>query len=85
MAGMMQQMNGVMGKLSGFMEHSGSMNHGKMMNLSKMMGEMSANMKDMSERMSYGKMDTAHMKIMQERMQNIEHMMGTIEKRVEII
>ena len=50
MAGMMQQMNGVMGKLSGFMEHSGSMNHGKMMNLSKMMGEMSANMKDMSER-----------------------------------
>lgn len=80
MAGMMRNMNGMMDKMSGFMEHNGNMNHGKMMNMSKMMGEMSANMKDMSERMAQGKMDADHMKKMQGRMKSMDHTMGTIEK-----
>jgi hypothetical protein len=45
-----------------------------------MMGDMSANMKDMSEQMAMGKMDATHIKKMQERMKNMEHMMVTIEK-----
>jgi hypothetical protein len=77
----MGQMNGMMGRMSGYMEqHKENMDHGKMMNMSKMMGEMSANMKEMSQRMEHGTMDAAQTKKMQERMKSMDHMMATIEK-----
>lgn len=80
MSSIMGQMNEIMQKMSQSMEQQNGMDRTNMQEMSKIMNEMSVTMRVMSQQMAKGNMDTALMKKMQDRINTMNQIMGSVEK-----
>lgn len=80
MAGMMEQMNKMMEKLSHPMTHVAVTDHAKMNEMGKIMHEMAAQMNEMATHMEQGKLDKGTVKKMHENMEIMNKKLDALQK-----